>query len=181
MAGLRAHNRWMVDFCAQTPGRRKSPVQIFLYDIDDALAEIRWGHEAGLPTVLVPAVAPNHPLDGMWSRRYDPIWALCQELGMPVNQHVGAGTPDLGRDPAEGAAFMYEVIRALSLKASEYFYRNCLIGASSSPPAEIGCRYDVGIERIMWVPTIRIPRAPSRTPALRCGRRLLMWRPTNAV
>ena len=213
MAGLRAHNRWMVDFCAQTPGRRKSPVQIFLYDIDDALAEIRWGHEAGLPAVLVPAVAPNHPLDGLWSRRYDPIWALCQELGMPVNQHVGAGTPDLGRDPAEGAAFMYEVfwyarrslwnmifggvferfpelrfvmteeglawtlpelkrldyfvnnarnpdlvqsrfgyeaIRALSMKPSEYFYRNCLIGASSCPPAEIGCRYDVGIERIMW-------------------------------
>ena len=109
MAGLRAHNRWMVDFCAQTPGRRKSPIQIFLYDIDDAFAEIRWGHEAGLPAVLVPAVAPNHPLEGLWSRRYDPIWALCQELGLPVNQHVGAGTPDLGRDPAEGAAFMYEV------------------------------------------------------------------------
>ncbi len=109
VAGIRAHNRWMVDFCAAVPGRRKSPVQIFLYDIDDALDEIRWGHDAGMPAVLVPAVAPNHPLEGLWSRRYDPIWELCQELGMPVNQHVGAGTPDLGGDPAEGAAMLYEV------------------------------------------------------------------------
>jgi predicted TIM-barrel fold metal-dependent hydrolase len=109
MAGLRAHNRWMVDFCAAVPGRRKSVVQVFLYDIEDALAEIRWGHSAGLSAVLVPAIAPNHPLDGLWSKRYDPIWALCQELGLPVNQHVGAGTPDVGFDSAEGAALMYEV------------------------------------------------------------------------
>jgi predicted TIM-barrel fold metal-dependent hydrolase len=109
LAGIRAHNRWAVDFCAEVPGRRQAPVQIFLFDIDDALADIRWGHEQGMPAVLVPAVAPNHPLDGLWSKRYDPIWALCQELGMPVNQHVGAGTPDLGFDPAEGAALLYEV------------------------------------------------------------------------
>jgi len=64
-AGTQAHNRWMVDFCAAVLGRRKSPVRIFLYDIEDALAEIRWGNDAGMPAVLVPAVSPNHPLEGL--------------------------------------------------------------------------------------------------------------------
>jgi predicted TIM-barrel fold metal-dependent hydrolase len=230
-AGVRAHNRWMVDFCAEAPGRRTSPIQIFLYDIDDALAEIRWGHAAGLSAVLVPAVAPNHVLEGLWSKRYDPIWALCEELGLPVNQHVGAGTPDLGQDPAEGATFMYEVywyarrslwamlfggvferfadlrfvmteeglgwvlpelarleyyvvnarnphlaqsfgheaIAALRLTPTEYFQRNCVIGASSCQPAEIGCRYDVGVERIMWGADYPHPEGtmPFTTEALR--------------
>ena len=75
-AGLQAHNRWMVDFCSFAAGRRRAPVQVFLYDIDDAFADIRWGAANGLSAVLVPAIAPNHVLDGLWSERYDPVWAV---------------------------------------------------------------------------------------------------------
>ena len=214
-AGIRAHNRWAVDFCAAAPGQRKSPVQVFLYDIDDAVAEIQRGHEAGLSGVLVPGVAPNHPLEGLWSKRYDPIWALCEELDEPVVQHVGAGTPDLGTDSAEGGtllfetffyahrslshlifggvferypelkfvmteeglswtidelrrldhyfaniianpalpearSFAYEAFRKLSLKPSEYFRRNCYIGASFLPPSEIAARTSPGVDHVMW-------------------------------
>src|SRR5215217_418921 len=42
MAGIRAHNRWLADFCAAAPGRRAGVGQILLNNIDDALAEIRW-------------------------------------------------------------------------------------------------------------------------------------------
>ena len=41
-AGLRAHNRWLADFCADAPGRRAGMAQIFLNDVDDAVAEITW-------------------------------------------------------------------------------------------------------------------------------------------
>ncbi len=44
-AGLRAHNRWMADFCADTPGRRAGMAQVFLNDVDDAVAEIEWAAE----------------------------------------------------------------------------------------------------------------------------------------
>ena len=44
-AGLQAHNRWLADFCAAAPGRRAGLAQIFLNDVDDALAEVRWAKE----------------------------------------------------------------------------------------------------------------------------------------
>ena len=44
-AGVKAHNRWLADFCAEAPGRRAGCVQIFLNDLDAALDEIRWAKE----------------------------------------------------------------------------------------------------------------------------------------
>ena len=39
-AGVQAHNRWLADFCARTPGRRAGVVQVFANVMDDALAEV---------------------------------------------------------------------------------------------------------------------------------------------
>ena len=47
-AGLQAHNRWLADFCARTPGRRAGIAQILLHDVDASVEEIRWAHEHGL-------------------------------------------------------------------------------------------------------------------------------------
>src|SRR5262249_14030432 len=38
-AGVQAHNRWLVDFCDQATGRRAGLAQVFLWDVDDAVAE----------------------------------------------------------------------------------------------------------------------------------------------
>ena len=57
-AGLKAHNRWMVDFCQEAPGRRAGIAQIMLNDVDDAVGEIRWAKDAGLTGgILLPGVA----------------------------------------------------------------------------------------------------------------------------
>src|SRR4051794_39863374 len=48
LAGLRAHNRWLVDFCAEAPGRRAGLAQILLNDIDEAIADVRWAKANGL-------------------------------------------------------------------------------------------------------------------------------------
>jgi predicted TIM-barrel fold metal-dependent hydrolase len=59
-AGLQAHNRWLVDFCADAPGRRAGIVQITLHDIEASVAEIRWAHDAGLRGgVLLPGTPPG--------------------------------------------------------------------------------------------------------------------------
>ena len=59
-AGLRAHNRWLADFCAQAPGRRAGIAQILLHDIDAAVSEIRWAKENGLTGgVLLPGTPPD--------------------------------------------------------------------------------------------------------------------------
>ena len=42
------------------------------------------------------------------------------------------------------------VVERLSLKPSEYWARQCRVGASFIRPAEVGLRAQVGVERIMW-------------------------------
>ncbi len=59
-AGLRAHNRWLADFCADAPGRRAGICQIMLHDVEGAVAEIRWAAEHGLTGgVLLPGAPPG--------------------------------------------------------------------------------------------------------------------------
>jgi hypothetical protein len=41
-------------------------------------------------------------------------------------------------------------VRALSLSPSEYWARQCHIGASFLRPSEAKLRYEVGIDRVMW-------------------------------
>jgi predicted TIM-barrel fold metal-dependent hydrolase len=109
-AGLRAHNRWLVDFCAEVPGRRAGMVQVFLHDIDAAVAEIRWGREQDLfGGVLLPGVPPDAGLPPLIAPDYEPIWSVCEELDMPVNNHTGQAAPDFGEYDASRALWMIEL------------------------------------------------------------------------
>jgi predicted TIM-barrel fold metal-dependent hydrolase len=109
-AGLKAHNRWLADFCADTPGRRAGMAQIFLNDIDDAVAEITWAREHGLfGGILLPGVPPDSGLPPLFAPDYDPIWAACQDLDMPVNNHAGSAGPEPGEYLASLAVFVVEL------------------------------------------------------------------------
>ena len=212
-AGLRAHNRWLADFCAETPGRRAGLAQVLLHDIDAAVAEIKWAHRAGLKGILLPGIAPGSELEGIYSQRYEPIWAACEETNFTITQHGGTGLPDFGVGPEakaillielpiyshralwhlmfsgifdrhpslryvmteqgtgwipgalrsldwfqrrmriESAAefqFGGEVATKMQYTPSEYFARNCYVGASFIRPIEATLRHDVGVDRIMW-------------------------------
>ncbi len=215
-AGLQAHNRWLADFCRQTPGRRAGIAQIMLHDIDAAVAEVRWAHENGLRGgVLLPGtppgsgVAPLHDIE-----YYDPLWAVCEELGMPVNHHAGSAAPPMGPTNVDQVIFLLEVtwwahraltslitsgalerhpqmqlvfteqgtawippelarldyffdrmgtavgsqehvwgapvVSKLSLKPSEYWARQCHVGASFMRADEAKLRDTVGVDKIMW-------------------------------
>lgn len=89
MAGARAHNRWLADFCSLNPTRRCGVALLPVTgETDVVLAEMRRARESGLGALMVPAMwegkAPYH------DRRYDPVWALAAELGMPIVTHSGA-------------------------------------------------------------------------------------------
>jgi len=108
-AGLRAHNRWLADFCAQAPNRRAGIAQVCLNDVDDAVREIHWAKEAGLRGVLIPNIPPDHPdLLPVYDPGYDPIWAACQDLDLPVNSHSGTGLPDYGKYPVSQVLWVIE-------------------------------------------------------------------------
>ena len=110
-AGVQAHNRWLVDWCNEFPERRAGVGQIFLNDIDDAIADIHWIKDHGLRGgLLLPNIAP----DVKWVRplydpEYDRIWEVCQDLEIPVNVHSGTGNPDYGPYPTSMLLYINEV------------------------------------------------------------------------
>jgi predicted TIM-barrel fold metal-dependent hydrolase len=110
LAGIRAHNRWLADWCAEHPERRAGVAQIFLNDVDEAIADVRFAHEHGLRGgVLLPAVPPDvKHIAPLYSDAYDPLWAVCAELGVPVNHHSGGGAPDYGDHDAAGFVWLAE-------------------------------------------------------------------------
>lgn len=214
-AGIKAHNRWLDDFCSLAPGRRAGVAQIMLNDVDAAVEEIRWAREAGLfGGIMLPGVPPGASIPPLYAPDYEPIWAVCEELDMPVNHHAGSAVPDMGAYPIVGAMFIIEVtwfahralwhlmfagvferypglkfvlteqssswvpnvLRALddkyerfkgdastseaiygapaaeqmSLPPSEYWKRNCALGASFMRPKECSMREEIGVSQIMW-------------------------------
>ncbi len=215
-AGLRAHNRWLLDFVNEAPERRAGICQIFLGDVEGSVKEIEWAAENGLRGgILVPGAPPDSPFDPLYSAKYDPIWAAAQANGMTLNHHAGGATPNFGDHfPSSLAVFMLEVtwwsqralwhlifsgvferhpelkwvntetgtawvpetldrldnffhrmkyseygsesifggmaVAGLSMKPSEYWQRNCYVGASFLRPIEAPLCSQVGIDNIMW-------------------------------
>ena len=110
-AGLRAHNRWLADFCAAAQGRRAGIFQIVLHDIDAAVREIRWAVKVGLRGgVLLPGAPPGSGVPPLYYHDYyDKLWATCAELGVPVNCHSGGAAPRTGERPEDDIFFLQEM------------------------------------------------------------------------
>jgi predicted TIM-barrel fold metal-dependent hydrolase len=108
-AGLQAHNRWLVEFCDGAPAQRRGLIQLLPNDVDAAVAEMRWAraHDA-IGGVMLPAVAPNHPVEPYYHERYEPLWSTAVELGFPIHQHQGSGSPDAwpGQDVGRALTFV---------------------------------------------------------------------------
>ena len=87
--GAWAYNRWLADFCALHPGRHAGIAVITVHDLDETVRQVTWAKEHGLRGVLLPAGVGslpfyNHP-------RYEPLWAVCEDLG-----HAAAHARRLG-------------------------------------------------------------------------------------
>ena len=112
LAGIRAHNRWLVDFCAEDPDRRAGVGLILPNDLDEAVKDIEFIAESGLRGgVLLPTVPP----DCKWVKPiYDPAWdqvfAAIQDHDLVINQHSGQGSPEYQESMVGEALWITEVI-----------------------------------------------------------------------
>ena len=66
-----------------------------VHDLDATLAEITWARDNGMKGVIIPTV-PGEGLPPYYDQCYDPMWAACQDLELPVHIHGGSGTPNYG-------------------------------------------------------------------------------------
>lgn len=111
LAGIRAHNRWLADFCAEDPVRRAGVGLILPNDLDEAIKDIEFIARAGLRGgVLLPLIPPDC---GWLKPLYDPAWdrvfAAIQDHDLVMNQHSGQGSPDYGKGPVAEALWISEV------------------------------------------------------------------------
>jgi predicted TIM-barrel fold metal-dependent hydrolase len=149
----------------------------------------------------LPSSTGTHPF--YHHPRYEPLWAVCDELDLPLQSHSG-WSPDYGDVPAATAMYISEVdmwahrpftalmwsgaferhpklkyvltetgcswiletlrvlefkadhpifrhfTKDLSLRPSEYFARQCFIGASFLPSHEGKDRHKIGLDKLMW-------------------------------
>ncbi len=111
LAGIRAHNRWLLDWCNEFPERRAGIGQIFLNDIDDAIDDVRWIKENGLRGgILLPNIPPSATwMKPIYDPEYDRLWEVCQDLEVPVHVHGGTGAPDYGPYPVSMLLYITEV------------------------------------------------------------------------
>jgi predicted TIM-barrel fold metal-dependent hydrolase len=87
-AGARAHNRWIAELCQMAPERRRGVAVVpATWDIDEAVAEVRWARAHGLGSIMIPVLWQPH--DPYHHPKYDPLWAVCQDLGVVVHFHSG--------------------------------------------------------------------------------------------
>jgi len=111
LAGIRAHNRWLVDFCSVFPDQRAGIGQIFVNNLADELADARWIADHDLRGGLL---LPNIPPDAVWIEHnlydpyWEPLWSFCEEAGVIVTSHGGTGVPDFGKVPAAPLLYIGE-------------------------------------------------------------------------
>jgi predicted TIM-barrel fold metal-dependent hydrolase len=91
--GQHMYNQWLADQCSVQAERHVGLAHLPMWDIDAATAELRWAHSVGLRGVNFPAPKPGiKPYDDL---AWDPFWSACEELGMVLATHDGAGFDDL--------------------------------------------------------------------------------------
>ncbi len=98
LAGARAYNRWLADYCSSAPDRLLGLALVgSLADVDGAVEQVRWAKEHGIGGgVLLPLVYYNLT-EPFWNHpSLEPLWATCEELDMPIHSHTGSGCPYYG-------------------------------------------------------------------------------------
>ncbi|MEM7340988.1 MAG: amidohydrolase family protein [Actinomycetota bacterium] len=87
---VQIYNDALAEFQADTGERVYGMALLPWWDLDAAVAEIERAHANGLRGIVTCANPEEAGLPDMARPEWDPIWATCAELSMPVNFHIGS-------------------------------------------------------------------------------------------
>ena len=111
LEGIRAHNRWLKDFCSEDPDRRAGVGLILPNDMDEAVKDIEFIAKANLRGgVLLPLIPPDCEwLTPLYDPSWDKLFAAIQDHDLVINQHSGQGSPRYGNSLVGEALWISEV------------------------------------------------------------------------
>lgn len=80
-----AYNRWLAEYCAGASDRLFGLAQTAVLSVDAAIADVRRAREMGFVGMMMPGNPQHQDYD---HPMYDPLWACCADLKMPVCFHI---------------------------------------------------------------------------------------------
>lgn len=83
-------NDTMVEFYEKSGGRINGMAMAPWWDVQAAAKEVDRIHRLGLKGVNMSSDPQNQGLPDLSDRYWDPLWATCESLDMPINFHVGS-------------------------------------------------------------------------------------------
>ena len=119
LACVQAYNDWLIEEWAAVSPRFVPQCIIPIWPIERTVAEIKRAAAKGHKGVIYPASPMElRAVPHINEAVYDPLWAICQEIGIPLCFHSGASAkiqlrPDASFSPALAAAFS-NVVRSVS-------------------------------------------------------------------
>jgi len=107
LAGCRAHNRRLAEFCQSSKGRHAGVALITMDNPEDTVTEIRWAKENGLfGGVMLPArQLLTDGAEAFWQHpRFEPAWQVCEKRDVPLNTHASSSGVIYGGSRLAGSA-----------------------------------------------------------------------------
>ncbi len=100
-AAFQLHNDWVLDYCSPNRDRLIGIGCLPVPDVDACVREVKRAGAKGVRGFSIPSHAP---IDQSYADpMYDPLWALLQEMDLPVTMHIFTGTSfDCGLPPHWG-------------------------------------------------------------------------------
>jgi predicted TIM-barrel fold metal-dependent hydrolase len=117
---VRAFNDVLAGFAAPDPKRLIVSYQVPIHDIDVAIAEVKRVVAMDAKSLQLPVFPSEFGLPEYFDERYDPLFALIEETGLPICCHIGLNTnlDDLARrDPTPNKGVMVPVTGLMTAEA----------------------------------------------------------------
>jgi len=126
LALIKAYNDWHIDeFCATSPDRFIPMAGLPMFNVDEAVAELRRTAAKGARTATIPSLPHQLGFPNIHDEYWLPLWAAADELRFPLSIHISAlvttGTEHLTQDSPMGA-FLTKVGMASMAVLSEWLW-----------------------------------------------------------
>ena len=107
---VQAYNDFQTEWASADPRRLLPVTATPFWDVEATVAEVRRGHELGHRGILFTGEPESFGQPFLADRYWDPLWAVAEELELPISLHIGSG--DFEKD------FSPERVRAYGFPAA---------------------------------------------------------------